>query len=112
MQAEYQDKISPILEAKCFMCHSNGKNTGAVKLMDMTDGFPFKGVGSADSRIAVLNQEVTDNDMPPFYYLVFHWMSGLSKTERAAIINWTEMCLDLTATGTGNAGDQKAESAR
>jgi len=103
LQDVYRARIAPILESKCFMCHSTGKKARALQRLDMTNGFPFKGAGSNGSRMANLNREVREGGMPPFAYLLFNWSGGLTKAESALIIDWTDGKLVLSGTITGSA---------
>ncbi|PIR25216.1 MAG: hypothetical protein COX62_05405 [Deltaproteobacteria bacterium CG_4_10_14_0_2_um_filter_43_8] len=106
---DYQKKVKPIFEAKCFDCHS--KNTvypwyykvpGIKQLMDsdieeglehmdMTNGFPFAGHHpSAQKQLEELDEVLEENDMPPLQYKLMHWNSKLTPADKAVILDWIE----------------------
>jgi hypothetical protein len=119
MRTNYPVSIEPIFARKCFDCHSAKTNypwyykapgaKGAIdqdisrarRMLDMTGGFPFRGVGDNAERLSLLREVVTEGGMPPFLYRLAHPGSGLSKDDKALIIAWLDGTVDLTSTATG-----------
>jgi len=119
MRTNYPVSIEPIFARKCFDCHSAKTNypwyykapgaKGAIdqdisrarRMVDMTGGFPFRGVGDTAERLGLLRGVVTDGGMPPFLYRLAHPGSGLNKDDKAQIIAWLDGKVSLSSTATG-----------
>ena len=108
INADYLRDIRPIFEKKCFDCHSNKtkfpwyyKIPGikhmidydikkAKKHIDMSDDFPFISHDIPLMDLKSIKKVVSENDMPPFRYVLGHWDSRLNEDEKRVIINWSE----------------------
>jgi hypothetical protein len=116
---DYQKSVKPILEKKCFDCHSRyGHQPWYYSLpivkqvidrdirearadIDMSEGFPFLGKGTPADYLDVLKDTVNDGSMPPFRYRIAHSGSALTEEERTAILGWISR-------GTAALGDAEA----
>lgn len=103
----YIQKIKPIFAKKCFDCHSNQTRypwyhslpgikqwldhdiSEGKKHIDFSIDFPFQGHGTPLEDLQAIRDSVETNSMPPFAYILMHTSSKISKTEREAIILWT-----------------------
>lgn len=104
---DYQDRVRPIFQAKCFDCHSSATNypwyykipivnsiidshiKEAKSHIDMSKDFPFEGHGEPAKDLKAIIK-VTENDkMPPWYYTPFHAQSKLTISEKEFILNWS-----------------------
>jgi len=119
MRVNYPANIEPIFTRKCFDCHSAKTNypwyykapgakgtidqdiSRARRMVDMTGGFPFRGVGDNTERLGLLRGAVTDGSMPPFLYRLAHPGTGLGKDDKALIIAWLDGKVSITSTATG-----------
>ncbi|DAB27918.1 MAG: hypothetical protein A2513_09160 [Sulfurimonas sp. RIFOXYD12_FULL_33_39] len=108
INSSYIAKIKPILEKKCFDCHSDAtkfpwyyKIPGfkqmidydikkAKKHIDMSKDFPFISHNTPLKDLESLRDVVIENDMPPLRYIIAHWDARLTKSEREAIVKWSE----------------------
>lgn len=108
INSSYLANIKPILEKKCFDCHSNStkfpwyyKIPGfkqmidydikkAKRHIDMSKDFPFISHNTPLKDLESLREVVIENDMPPLRYVIAHWDAILTKSEREAIIKWSE----------------------
>ena len=108
INSSYLADIKPILEKKCFDCHSNAtkfpwyyKIPGfkqmidydikkAKRHIDMSKDFPFISHNTPLKDLNSLREIIIENDMPPLRYVIAHWDARLTKSEREAIIKWSE----------------------
>ena len=108
INSSYLADIKPILEKKCFDCHSNStkfpwyyKIPGfkqmidydikkAKRHIDMSKDFPFISHNTPLKDLNSLREIIIENDMPPLRYIIAHWDARLTKSEREAIIKWSE----------------------
>lgn len=108
INSSYLADIKPILEKKCFDCHSNAtkfpwyyKIPGfkqmidydikkAKKHIDLSKDFPFISHNTPLKDLNSLREVIIENDMPPLRYIIAHWDARLTKNEREAIIKWSE----------------------
>jgi uncharacterized membrane protein len=106
INADYEAKIEPIFQAKCFDCHSaNSKYPWYYQIpgvnlvinshikearghIDMTEGFPFKGHLSPIEDLKELKLTIERGAMPPWYYKPFHKNSEIKPQEKMTILNW------------------------
>jgi len=104
----YIANIKPILEKKCFDCHSNAtkfpwyyKIPGfkqmidydikkAKRNIDMSKDFPFISRNTPLKDLNSLREIIIENDMPPLRYIIAHWDARLTKSERETIVKWSE----------------------
>ncbi len=106
----YLKEIRPIFEAKCLMCHGNVKKIPlyskvwpvswlvrsdvieAKQHHDMSFDFPFQGkdIDVPQDGLEDLVDVINENSMPPIYYKVMHWKSGLTPEERQKILQWAK----------------------
>jgi hypothetical protein len=125
MQKAYTASIAPILEAKCFDCHSQHPHfpwyyrfplagslidmdiRKARRLLDLTDGLPFTGRGSLDDHLTALRDVVVDGSMPPFRYTIIHRNSRLTRAEQDLVIAWAEGKLPSAPVATAPTGKKK-----
>jgi len=125
MKKTYDALVAPVFAKKCMDCHSANTHypwyynmplvkslmdrdiRNARRLMDLTDGFPFTGIGTLADRLTGLNGVAKDNSMPPLSYKLAHLSSSLTRAERALIIAWTSSELPLSVTETGAAKNTK-----
>ncbi|MFA5426597.1 MAG: heme-binding domain-containing protein [Sulfurimonas sp.] len=108
INSSYLADIKPILEKKCFDCHSNAtkfpwyyKIPGfkqmidydikkAKRHIDMSKDFPFISHNTPLKDLNSLREIIIENDMPPLRYVIAHWDSRLTKSEREAIVKWSD----------------------
>ena len=108
MQETYRLQVEPIFKAKCFDCHSDRPDypwyysipgisalidrdiKKAKRIMDYTNGFPFKGLGTDDEKMEGLNISTRDETMPPLIYRIGHPGSGLTEEEAETILAWID----------------------
>lgn len=111
INSAYEKEIKPIFKAKCLNCHGQAESLPwysvipgashliardireAQKSMDMTEGFPFKGHGSAKDDLIALRRVVDKENMPPLQYKLLHWSSALSEEDKIVIRAWIEAAL-------------------
>lgn len=104
----YKFNVKPLLQQKCFDCHSQNTNypwyyeiPGVKQLidgdigeaqrhLDFGDGFPFLGHGSPREDLNAVRDVVRDNSMPPIRYWLLHWDSRLTDEESRVILEWVE----------------------
>ena len=119
MRVNYPATIEPIFTRKCFDCHSAKTNypwyyripgakmtidrdvSRARRILDLTGGFPFTGVGDLVDRLGLLREVVVGGDMPPLLYRLAHPGTGLGKDDKALIIAWLDGKVSITSTATG-----------
>lgn len=107
----YSKAVAPIMQAKCFNCHSSQTNypwyykvpvvsrimeshiKEARSHIDMTAGYPFKSHGTPKGDLKALIKVVEKDEMPPWYYTPFHEDSKLTKEEKATILKWARSSL-------------------
>lgn len=114
--------IKPILEKKCLSCHAPNGNVPfyasfplARQLIhkDMREGTerlnleavmnPEAGKAVSEVALAKLEREVRAGDMPPLQFLVVHWDSVLSASDKKAIQDWiNDVRQKSYATGTAS----------
>ncbi len=105
---DYLKTVKPIFKNSCFNCHSSQNQLPwyhslplvkglldsdiqeSKKHMDLSNDFPFQGHGTPQEDLEAIGKTVRDGTMPPFRYRMMHWGSGLSKTEKEAILKWVE----------------------
>lgn len=105
---QYKRKVAPIFSQKCLMCHGKLDEfpwyysiPGVKQLidrdikeakehMDMTEGFPFKGHGSALDDLRAIERVLDKGSMPPLQYRVIHWSSKLNESERSNVKEWID----------------------
>ena len=112
MAETYEDRIKPIFEKKCAVCHSSDhKSTWlyrttrttkkALRHLDIAGAFPFRGKGTTQERIGELYRSVDKRNMPPFMRRLTTPSSKITGEERDLIFGWLNQELALTRTGTG-----------
>lgn len=105
---EYRGSVEPILAAKCVDCHTTKTHypwyynmplaKGMIDLdvkrgrraIEMTNGFPFGGVGTLADKVTELRDVAAAGTMPPPRYWIIHWSMKLTRAEREAIVAWAE----------------------
>jgi len=125
MKKNYSSMVAPILINKCMDCHSSSGHfpwyynlplakslidrdiRNARRLLDLTNGFPFSGLGTLSDHLTGLHTVATDNSMPPLQYKLAHWSSRLTQAEREIIIAWTAGKLPPAAAPNGSPGKKK-----
>ncbi len=106
--AEYKASVEPILAAKCVDCHTTHTHypwyynlplaKGMIDLdikrgrraIEMTNGFPFGGIGTTADHVTELRDVAAAGSMPPPRYWVMHWSMKLTRAERDTIVAWAE----------------------
>ncbi|HXH29260.1 MAG TPA: heme-binding domain-containing protein [Bacteriovoracaceae bacterium] len=109
--SEYEKRVRPIFQAKCFNCHSaqttypwyhqlpvvgkiiNSHIKEARSHVDFTDGFPFKGHGGPTKDLEEIIKVTENDEMPPWYYSPFHNNSKVTHEEKKTIIEWSKNTL-------------------
>lgn len=104
----YKTSVKPIFEKKCIDCHSSmtrhpwyHKIPGikgfidddiieGKKHLDITEGFPFRGHGTPKEDLEAIKEVTQTGSMPPFRYKVLHPFSGLTKEEKATVLEWIQ----------------------
>lgn len=104
----YLRDIKPIFQRSCFDCHTletrypwyynlpgakqliDRDTREAMKHIDMTTDFPFKGHGSPSEDLEEIKKTIIKDTMPPFRYKIMHWRSRLTEEEKQKIIRWVE----------------------
>lgn len=56
--------------------------------LNLSKGFPFISHASLSEDLEAKKKMAIDNSMPPLYYRMLHWDSGLTQNERNEILNW------------------------
>ncbi|MCL5098429.1 MAG: heme-binding domain-containing protein, partial [Candidatus Omnitrophica bacterium] len=103
-------RVLGVFEAKCAHCHVAGTpapfyasipGVSALISEDITDGlramdlvaelFPGDDAKVSEPALAKIEREMIHGDMPPAIYLVAHWTSGLSDSDKADIHQWVEL---------------------
>lgn len=108
INAEYLTAIKSIFKRACFNCHSTQTQypwyysipgikqridsdiREAMKHMDMTNDFPFRGHGSPRKDFEAIRKTIQKNSMPPFRYRMMHWDAGITDAEKAVILKWID----------------------
>jgi len=122
----YDRDVKTILGRKCFDCHSRFRQypwyhrlplvknlidadiRGAMKNIDMSDGFPFQGRGTPEGMLQAVADEVRDDGMPPWNYRLLHRGSGLSPEEKKKVQAWIDESLKKfeSSSGTKSGGNK------
>ncbi len=79
--ASYEEKVLPVVRAKCLECHSGENPDGEFDFSKYPDGATAVGAGDAWERVA---KRVRLNEMPP------PGSPGLSDPEKAAFHRWVD----------------------
>lgn len=108
VNAEYLAAIKPIFKRACYDCHSTQTRypwyydvpgvkqwmdsdiREAMKHMDMTNDFPFRGHGSPQKDFEAIRKVVQDNSMPPFRYKMMHWDAVMTDVEKEVVLKWVD----------------------
>ncbi|HQS67899.1 MAG TPA: heme-binding domain-containing protein [Sulfuricurvum sp.] len=108
INSEYIKSIKPIIEKKCFDCHGNTtqypwyyKVPGIKQMIDydvkeakkhlnMSKYFPFISHATPLKDLESIKKVTIEGDMPPFRYVLGHWDSRLSKSEKQTIVTWSK----------------------
>ncbi|MDD5160764.1 MAG: heme-binding domain-containing protein [Sulfuricurvum sp.] len=108
INSEYIKSIKPIIEKKCFDCHGNTtqypwyyKVPGikqmidydvkeAKKHLDMSKNFPFISHATPLKDLESIKKVTIEGDMPPLRYVLGHWDSRLSESEKQTIVTWSK----------------------
>lgn len=116
----YLTDIRPIFEKKCFDCHADLKNkpwyykvpgvkqminkdiVEAKEHMDMRKDFPFISHESPMNDLKSIKKIGIEGGMPPLRYILGHWDSKLTDTERKKIISWTTTSIKLLSSEKNN----------
>ena len=103
---EYDKRIKPIFQEKCYDCHGSGNKLpwyanwplisrliqsdikNAKEHIDMTKGFPFAGHGTNLGDLEALLKSVEKGDMPPLRYRIMHWDTDLTEEEVRVVKHW------------------------
>ncbi len=106
---EYLRRVKPIFQEKCLSCHGNVEKTPlysklppaswlvnydieeAQEHMNMNADYPFyskRKTVNLEKHLQELREVLEENEMPPWYYKILHWQSGLSTQEEKTILNW------------------------
>lgn len=109
----YKQEVKPILEKKCFDCHSQNPKLpwyyqfpGAKQLIDadiaeakdhidFSNDFPFKGHGNTKEDLEAIKDDLEQNSMPPFRYLILHRETKLTPEENRIILNWVQKSQEI-----------------
>lgn len=104
----YLKDIKPIFERTCFDCHSSQarlpwyqKVPGikqwiqsdldeAKEHLDMEPNFPFLSHATPLEDLTAIDEEIQNNDMPPFRYRIMHSQSSLSDVEKEKVRQWVQ----------------------
>lgn len=108
VNADYQARVKPIFQAKCWDCHSSHTRypfyyrlpgarwlidrdiRQARKHLDMSLDFPFQSHAGPEKDLDAIREAVEEDEMPPLRYRLGHWRSGLREGERKVILRWVE----------------------
>ena len=106
IQADFLQKIKPIFNQKCAVCHSSeaiapwyasifiagGLITSdmakAREHLEISKGFPFTGQGTPAEDLHAIKEVVVKDLMPTQLYLFFHSDKRLSNEEKGVILDW------------------------
>ncbi len=109
---DYITNIKPIFKEKCFDCHSNQtrfpwyyKIPGVKQLIDrdikeskehidMSGDFPFKSHESPAEDLKAIAEEIQENEMPPWRYILLHTDAKISVEEKKKIFDWVTSSLE------------------
>lgn len=104
--SEYAARIEPLFRKACFDCHSTQTHypwysklpfvrnmiesdiAESRKHLDFTVGFPFKSHGTPEEDLEAIAKSVSEGDMPPFRYRLFHPDASLGESEKETIKRW------------------------
>lgn len=100
-------QLTPVFEAKCAHCHVPGTPApyyakwplasrllaadvalGLRRIDLLAELFPAQDARISEPALAKIEREITGKDMPPLRYLLVHWNSRLSASEKAALQDW------------------------
>jgi hypothetical protein len=105
---KYLNSVKPIFAVKCLACHASGGEPpwysilpGVHQLierdvresrehLDMIQDFPFGGHGTPEEDLDAIRKSILDGSMPPFRYKLVHWSSGLTDSEKTAVLKWAD----------------------
>lgn len=108
INASYLVTIKPIFKRACYDCHSTQTQypwyytilgikqwidsdiREALKHLDMTNDFPFRGHGSPRKDFEAIRKTIQKNSMPPFRYKMLHWDAGLTTSEEEIVLKWID----------------------
>lgn len=108
INSEYLKSVKPIFQKKCFDCHGNTtkypwyyKVPGvkqmidydvkeAKKHLDMSKDFPFISHATPLKDLKTIKEVTEEGDMPPLRYVLGHWDSHLSESEKQSILTWSK----------------------
>lgn len=108
INSEYVKSVKTIFEKKCFDCHGNTtqypwyyKVPGikqmidydvkeAKKHLDMSKNFPFISHTTPLKDLKSIKEVTEEGDMPPLRYVLGHWNSRLSESEKQSILTWSK----------------------
>ena len=109
----YLNKVRPIFKNKCFNCHGKVEKlpwysvipgpkqiiehdiSEAKEHMDMSNDIPFGGHGELREDLESLLESLNNDTMPPWKYLLLHWKSSLTLSEKKIIKNWIQSSLEI-----------------
>lgn len=112
INSEYLKSVKPIFEKKCFDCHGNTtkypwyyKVPGvkqmidydvkeAKKHLDMSKDFPFISHVTPLKDLKSIKEVTEEGDMPPLRYVLGHWDSRLSESEKQSILTWSKNSIE------------------
>lgn len=106
IQTSYDESVKASFQRACYNCHSTKTEYPLyyyipfIKQMideDITKGraamlldsqFPFKGEGTPNSKLMLLQVSIEEGQMPPKNYLRMHSEATLTEKEKEAVMNW------------------------
>ena len=109
----YITDIKPIFEKKCFDCHAELNNApwyykvpGVKQMMDkdireakehidMRKDFPFISHESPLDDLKSIKKIGIEGGMPPLRYILGHWDSRLTDTEKKKLVEWASKSIEL-----------------
>lgn len=113
INTEYVKSVKPIFEKKCFDCHGNTtqypwyyKVPGIKKMidydvreakkhLDMSKNFPFISHTTPLKDLESIKKVSVEGDMPPLRYILGHWDSRLTESEKQSIIIWSKSSISI-----------------
>jgi mono/diheme cytochrome c family protein len=117
INTDYLRSIKPIFEAKCFSCHGAAASLPLYSKippakwlvdydlkhahghnMDMRYDYPFRADGTNKKHrhdLSEIGEVMREGEMPPWYYLILHWESGLTDVEKDEILRWVQSSRDM-----------------
>jgi len=109
----YEQKVRPLFKKSCFDGHSDKTRwpsyygypiakqlidrdiSEAREHLDFSGGYPFKSHASPVEDMDAIIEEVSEGDMPPWRYWIFHREARLNRDEKKVILDWARESKNL-----------------